>query len=893
METCVAARREASEQQSKSFHPSVERAAKMRRWGRIAGAVLALALIGGEVARAEVITPAAALVTTNWPDRTANELINGGGLTTVGPVASWTHAPNGGAAAMWHAGTQVGGLGGVAGNPPVVNDQAIVFTMPGSVDLTGSYIWQMAQNATRGVKDFEILYTSDADPLTATYTSLGAYTLNAPLLTGEEPVQIKNFAANGVRHIKFDINSAPSGAANDYVGLSEVRFEGTIIQPLNPQLQINRQTGELTIRNNSINTADLNFIAYSILSNTNGSLNSATWSSIADRDANSGGSVDPTDAWVEFTAAVALQQFERRRAAGRQRPFAPQFQSVAQPGECLAANTIPGCLGAIAASERHERRSFGLVYGQRHSCRRPERFWHDHSDGWPLFRAGMGGSYSSLSKAQAYLMGDLDGDLDSDLSDFAIFKIAYDVDNGAGAFDAMVSAVPEPATWALALACVGLLGASRRRMPASVGKLAAIGAMLVVATLPGVSQAAVLNLAGLPAFSSSNFDLTQSFVPGNAFDGNVATRWASGAPLGTVGGAAVDLRRSWPGLPAPEHDTQLGNFQCEHLQRARTNIVQGDPGGAAANPVDGIWRPIAGAAGLGGIPGGGAPGADQLFNYNLGTGTAIANVGGTLTVNEYGPIARYLMIQGVLESTSGGSLYSVWEVTVDGVNPITPLELSVNKSNGQVTIKNDGAGAQSLAIDGYQILSPTNSLKTAGWGGLGAVPGLPLGNGTGNGWEKGQSSGTSRLEEGYLIGNSPLGISGEFALGSAYNPAVGSEDLVFQYSIAGVGIRTGIVTYETGSPINGDYNSNGIVDIGDYTVWRDNLGQPAASLPNRDPGNSGLINQADYTYWKSRFGATSNGAGGVAAVPEPASLLLMLGAWACLGRTHVRHRGRP
>jgi len=71
-----------------------------------------------------------------------------------------------------------------------------------------------------------------------------------------------------------------------------------------------------------------------------------------------------------------------------------------------------------------------------------------------------------------------------------------------------------------------------------------------------------------------------------------------------------------------------------------------------------------------------------------------------------------------------------------------------------------------------------------------------------------------------------------------------------------------------------DYNGNGVVDAADYTVWRNNLGGPAAALPNRNPANSGNINQADYTYWKSRFGATSgSGAAAVsgAAVPEPTS----------------------
>lgn len=60
---------------------------------------------------------------------------------------------------------------------------------------------------------------------------------------------------------------------------------------------------------------------------------------------------------------------------------------------------------------------------------------------------------------------------------------------------------------------------------------------------------------------------------------------------------------------------------------------------------------------------------------------------------------------------------------------------------------------------------------------------------------------------------------------------------------------------------NGDFNQNGIVDTGDYAVWRKSVG-----------GTLG------YTAWRSRYGA-AGGSGseleGNAAVPEPGSLLLL------------------
>jgi uncharacterized membrane protein len=65
-----------------------------------------------------------------------------------------------------------------------------------------------------------------------------------------------------------------------------------------------------------------------------------------------------------------------------------------------------------------------------------------------------------------------------------------------------------------------------------------------------------------------------------------------------------------------------------------------------------------------------------------------------------------------------------------------------------------------------------------------------------------------------------------------------------------------------------DYNRDGTVDAADYVVWRKTDGSPAG-----------------YDTWRSQFGATvvSNlSAGDNAAIPEPATLTLMLAAAACV-----------
>jgi hypothetical protein len=64
----------------------------------------------------------------------------------------------------------------------------------------------------------------------------------------------------------------------------------------------------------------------------------------------------------------------------------------------------------------------------------------------------------------------------------------------------------------------------------------------------------------------------------------------------------------------------------------------------------------------------------------------------------------------------------------------------------------------------------------------------------------------------------------------------------------------------------GDYNHSGIVDAGDYVVWRKGLGI--------------TYTQDDYNVWRSHFGQTGPGAGTTShsnsGVPEPVSALLLL-----------------
>jgi T5SS/PEP-CTERM-associated repeat protein len=86
----------------------------------------------------------------------------------------------------------------------------------------------------------------------------------------------------------------------------------------------------------------------------------------------------------------------------------------------------------------------------------------------------------------------------------------------------------------------------------------------------------------------------------------------------------------------------------------------------------------------------------------------------------------------------------------------------------------------------------------------------------------------------------------------------------------------------------GDYNADGIVDGGDYTVWRKTLGQVGFALAA--DGNRNLeVDAGDFNIWRANFGRASSAGSSVGSgtglasaslravtVPEPASVLLML-----------------
>ena len=114
------------------------------------------------------------------------------------------------------------------------------------------------------------------------------------------------------------------------------------------------------------------------------------------------------------------------------------------------------------------------------------------------------------------------------------------------------------------------------------------------------------------------------------------------------------------------------------------------------------------------------------------------------------------------------------------------------------------------------------------------------------------------------------GITGEFNTWPEWLPAL-SDGLQWEINYG----TNDVVLAVVADALLGDYSGNGVIDAADYTVWRDAMGAGATTLTN--DATPGTVDGNDYSYWKTHFGEPlgSGARAAEAAVPEPASLVLL------------------
>ena len=209
---------------------------------------------------------------------------------------------------------------------------------------------------------------------------------------------------------------------------------------------------------------------------------------------------------------------------------------------------------------------------------------------------------------------------------------------------------------------------------------------------------------------------------------------------------------------------------------------------------------------------------------------------------------------------SGGEL--VLRVFADGPNA------------GAMQLRNESGLA--VEIDYYEIGSASGSLDPSAWMSLDDLEGDDPET---LGWDEVPASDVDLLSEFNLQSSTMMTPGFIFNLGQTFQ-AGSARDLEFLYGLTDGSRVRGIVQYVSDT-LRGDYNGNGIVDAGDFAVWRKSLNQNVPNGTGADGDGNGIVQQADYLLWRANFGTMSAAAASTAGAPVPETTSsLHLIAWA-------------
>jgi hypothetical protein len=286
---------------------------------------------------------------------------------------------------------------------------------------------------------------------------------------------------------------------------------------------IDRDTHGIRLTNNM--GSDIDVVGYSITSGA-GALDQSGWTPISGNyDVDGDKSVDPDDAWVVLTGAGLHTDLSEAELAGDGPHDGGTIGNGAsvELGDVWIQSPFEELTAELLLDDGTRMQTIVRYVG---NDDRPFDIGDLDFNGvidtadWPIFRDGSFADLSAMTAVQQYQKGDLNGDGNNNLDDFDLFKTAFDAQNGAGAFDAMIAAVPEPASWLL-LAMGGLLMMGRRYR----NWLAMVClAVLFVAVTSGSASADILpGFDGNAALGGAATQSTTAYTrpAENAVDGNL------------------------------------------------------------------------------------------------------------------------------------------------------------------------------------------------------------------------------------------------------------------------------------------------------------------------------------------------------------------------------------
>jgi T5SS/PEP-CTERM-associated repeat protein len=275
-----------------------------------------------------------------------------------------------------------------------------------------------------------------------------------------------------------------------------------------------------------------------------------------------------------------------------------------------------------------------------------------------------------------------------------------------------------------------------------------------------------------------------------------------------------------------------------------------------------------------------AAGSDLLLGYS-GAGTINVTGGADVAVAGNTDLAIFGSSVGNISVTGSGSSW-----TSSG-------RVSILKGSGTITVAEGGtfsASTLSLGFINTNKLTGNGDVTAAVTNPCTVAPGAPLGTLHITGSYTQTSSGVLQIELGGTAAGTQydrLNVSGSVTLAgtlavtlSSYTPAQNDlfDILDFTSRTGTFGTvslppLTGSLEWDTSKlytdgtiavVLPGDFNQSGIVDAADFAVWRKGLGT--------------MYTANDYVAWRNHFGRSAAGSTGLAAVPEPATAILLCAA---------------
>jgi len=353
--------------------------------------------------------------------------------------------------------------------------------------VNGVFVSEYEENMVDFINDVRFDLGASDLPFVVANTGIGgtgitgdALTLAEAQLAVADPVKYPDFAGNvkavDTRPFWRDASVSPANSGyhwnlnaetfylmGDAMGDEMATMVG-YVQFERAYLTVDLQTGEIKIVNPDTNLEDMDLEAYSITS-ASGALDTAGWTSITGNYDGDGDTSVDSDNWTVDTATTG-ELGESALPGGADGLVAIGEEVSLGVGAWIGALTKSDLAATYTDTEGNVINLNIRYLGTDNILADLNTDGSINVDDWAIFVQNGHLDMSSLSEAQAYRLGDLDGDMDNDLDDFDLFRKAYELEHPeAGAFAAMLAqyAVPEPSSLVLLAGAAGLCLRRRRR----------------------------------------------------------------------------------------------------------------------------------------------------------------------------------------------------------------------------------------------------------------------------------------------------------------------------------------------------------------------------------------------------------------------------------------------